>query len=260
MQSEQIASSGAAELDGAVEFGSSGRKNYYDARPPPPPPPSLGLEIELLISDTPLPLQEWADEQPEEGMIDLTIHTTAGAPPAPPLEEKSAAQAVAELLALGAGRLSYELLIPVVRMELKGEEEHKDEERGDDHAMLYALAGLFAVATLYLVVRAVRRGACEREPPPSPVSSPRPSDATQHAAAAAAAAAGAWPGAEAPSAAASDMSESPETPAHPPHPLPRRLLDWLAAVALGRRAQTSPGREMTSMTQRDDIRLLRRNS
>ena len=60
-------------------------------------------EIELLISDTPLPLQE-ADEQPE-GMIDLTIHTTAGAA-APPLEEKSAAQAVAELLALGAGRLS----------------------------------------------------------------------------------------------------------------------------------------------------------
>ena len=37
--------------------------------------------------------------------------------------------------------------------------------------------------------------------------------------------------------------------------------NWLAAVALGRRAQTSPsGREMTSMTQRDDIRLLRRNS
>ena len=80
---------------------------------------------------------------------------------------------------------------------------------------------------------------------------------TQHAAAAAAAA-GAWPGADAPSAAASDMSESPETPAHPPHPLPRRLLDWLAAVALGRRAQTSPsGREMMP---RDDIRLLRRNS
>ena len=52
-----------------------------------------------------------------------------------------------------------QLLIPVVRMELKGEEEHKDEERGD-HAMLYALTGLFAVATLYLVVRAVRRGAC----------------------------------------------------------------------------------------------------